>query len=173
MAKLSADGVTAQSFVNYPKDWYNAHVKGASVQRTKSTGAPMVVIDWKPDEGPAADNPASIREWVMVGGMSSSGEPMRTDKYFDRLDALGITRDYTCCGKTSSKNHFVVKREDGKYYCPHCGTIAKIDIDVNEDDTLPWNGLRARVQVNVEKMDGSDEERNRIQRVVPLGATAR
>lgn len=168
MAKLSADGITAQSFVNYAKDWYPAHVKGAAVQYTKATGATMVVIDWKPDEGQAADNPSTVREWVMVHGMSAGGEPLRTDKYMDRLNALAIKRDYTCCGQTASTRPFVIKKEDGKYYCPHCGNIAKIDIDVNEDGTLPWNGKRARIQLTVEKVDGSDDERNRVGRVVPL-----
>ena len=169
MGKLSADGITAQSFMNYPKDWYNAHVKGATVQYTKATGATMVVIDWMPDEGKVAeDNPSSVREWVMVKGMSAGGDPLRTDKYFDRLDALGVKRDYTCCGQLGSTRLFVVKKEDGKYYCPHCCQIANVDIDVNEDGTLPWNGMRARIQLNVEKMDGSDEERNRVGRVIPL-----
>lgn len=168
MAKLSADGLTAQSFVNYPKDWYNSHVKGASVSYTKATAATMVIIDWKPDEGDAANNPSTVREWIMVNGMSAGGEPLRTDKYFDRLDALGVKRDYTCCNTAGSRRPFVVKKEDGKYYCPNCGNIAKIDIDVNEDGTLPWTDLRARIQLTVEKMPNSDDERNRVQRVIPL-----
>lgn len=168
MGKLSADGITAQSFTNYPKDWYNAHVKGASVQYTKATGATMVVIDWKPDEGAAADNPSTVREWIMVHGISAGGEPLRTDRYFDRLDALAIERDYTCCNTLRSKRTFVVKREDGKYYCPNCGNIAKIDIDVNEDGTLPWNDHRARIQLTIEKLPNSDDERNRVQRVIPI-----
>jgi hypothetical protein len=173
MAKLSADGITAQSFVNYPKDWYDAFVKGATVQYTKKTGATMVVIDWKPEKGDITgdgvfDNPGSIREWIMVSGLSANGDPLRTDRYMDRLDALGIKRDYTCCGQTNSSRPFVIHKEDGKYYCPHCGNIAKVDIEVNDDGSLPWNGIHARIQVSIEKMDNSDEERNRIQRVVSV-----
>lgn len=166
MPKLSADGATAQAFSNYPKDWYNAHVKGASVQYTKATGAKMVVIDWKPDEGDAAANPSTVREWIMVDGISAGGDPLRTDRYFDRLDALGIKRDYTCCKQEGSRRPFVVK--DGKFYCPHCGLIAKVDIDANDDYTLPWNDLRARIQLTIEKLPNSDDERNRVQRVIPI-----
>ena len=169
MGKLSADGITAQSFKNYPKDWYNANVRQAVVQYTQKTGATMVVIDWKPDEGKVAeDNPGSIREWIMVSGMAASGEPLSTNKYFDRVDALDLQRDYTCCGTMASKRHMIIKKEDGKYYCPHCGNVAKIDIDTNDDGTLPWNGLRARIQVSIEKVQGTDDERNRIGRVIPI-----
>src|SRR5215467_5245401 len=141
MGKLSADGINAQAFVNYPKGWYRGHVKGASVQYTNATGATMVVMDVKPDEGefidaPSKDliaqNPGSARTYIMVNGMSKAGDPLRTDRYFDLIDALQLRRDYTCCGQLASNRPFIVKKEDGKYYCPHCGQIAKADIDVNE-----------------------------------------
>lgn len=171
MPKLPADGTSAQSFTNYPKDWYLASVKGATISYSRGTGAPMAVVDWKPEKGDTigeVDNPGSIREWVMIGGMSSDGQPMRTDKLFDRYNALGLKRDYTCCGTKDSNRPFIVKKEDGKYYCPHCGNIAKIDVFYNDDGTLPWDGLKARIQVTIEKMENSDEERNRINRVVPV-----
>lgn len=173
MGKLSADGTTAQSFTTYAKGWYNAHVKGASVQYTKATGATMIVIDWKPDRSDDygdCDSASTVREWIMVDGLSAAGEPLRTDKYFDRIDALGVKRDYMCCNNMASKRPFVVKKEDGKYYCPHCGNIAKVEVDVNEDAarTLPWDNLNARILLTVEKLPNSDDERNRVQRAAPM-----
>lgn len=171
MPKITSDGINAQGFTNYPKDWYNARIKAAFVQYTKSGGT-MIVIDWKPDEGPIAENNnSSIREWVLVNGKSAEGVEYRTDKFCDRLDALDVARDYVCCDSTASKRHFVIK--DGKYYCPHCGKIAKVSLDTNDDGTVSWVGLRARIQVSIEKMQDSDDERNRIGRVVPIGVPTR
>lgn len=169
MPKISSDGGNAQTFTLYPKDWYNAHVRGATIQFTKATGAQMAVIDWKPDEGDAANNPSTIREWVMVKGLAASGEPLRTDRWFERVNVLGIKRDYTCCNQMESHRSFVVNREDGKFHCPHCGNIATIDVDADDNYGLPeWTGKRARIQVTIEKMPNSDDERNRIQRVIPI-----
>lgn len=170
MPKIGSDGTNAQSFTNYPKDWYEAYVKGASAANTRQTGGLMVVIDWKPDDTPEAKaNPGTIREWVMVDGHSPDGTPYSTNNWFQHLDALNIKRDYTCCGKMNSAAHFDTSKKDGKFYCPHCGKQGPlVKVDSNEDDTLPWNGLRARIQVDIRKMPNSDEERNRVQRVVEL-----
>lgn len=171
MGKLSADGITAQSFVNYPKDWYLAEVVSASEGSSKSTQAPMIIIDWKPTKGDAVgptDNPGHIREWIMTGGLTEKGEKHNITRFLDRLDALKVKRDYTCCDTMDSNRPFVVKKEDGKYYCPHCGNIARINIDKNDDGTFPWNGLQARIQVSIEKREGTDEENNRINRVTPV-----
>lgn len=174
MPKLEADATDAQSFVNYPKDWYEATVKGAFMQPSKATGAPMVVIDWKPDKGDnignsAADMSGTIREWVMIGGKSEKGEPINTSRFFDHLDALGVKRDYVCCGTQDSTRPFVVNKDDGKYHCPHCGKVPdKVPFFVNDDQTVPWNGMRARIQVSIRKMPNSDEERNNVGRVVAI-----
>lgn len=168
MPKIGADGTNSGGFSNYPKDWYEAFVKGTSIQNTRVTGGLMIVIDWKPDDTEIAKrNPGSIREWVMVNGVDTKGNPYSTGKLFERLDALDIRRDYTCCKKDGSKEHFV--KRNGKYYCPHCNTESPlVNFDSNEDNTLSWNGIRARIQVTIEKMPNSDEERNRITRVEPL-----
>lgn len=175
MPKLTSDGINAQSFSNFPKDWYEASVKGASLGSSKATGAPMAIIDWKPEKGDltgdVSDKPGSIREWVMVSGNDANGNPYRTDKFYDRLDALKLKRDYKCCNTVDSTRPFVIKKEDGKYHCPHCGKqVPGVDFFYNDDAdrTLPWEGLKARIQVTIEKQDNSDEERNRINRVTGL-----
>lgn len=170
MPKIGSDGTNAQAFMNYPKDWYEAYIKGATVKNTRQTGGLMAEIDWKPDDTQDAKaNPGTIREWVMIDGADPQGVPYRTDNWFQHLDALDIKRDYTCCKQIGSKQHFVVKKETGKYHCPHCGAASpRVMVDSNEDNTLPWNGMRARIQVDIRKIPNSDEERNRIQRVVAL-----
>lgn len=175
--KLTANAETAQALVNYPKGLYDAEVKGASVDYTKDTGATMIIIDWKPlrctdPNGPdpqlVLDNPSRCRLWVMVDGLSKKGELLSTNNYFDVLDALRVKRDYLCCGTMASTRPFVVEKKDGKYYCPHCGKIGKVDIDVNEDKTVPWAGLKARIALSIGKMEGSEEERNRVGRVTAI-----
>src|SRR5208282_3679399 len=159
MPKLSADLATAQGLSVFPKDIYPAHIDKVESKLSKGSGAQMLSVRWKPEGEKAGDNPGMIFDNVMVSGRSNAGDPVRTDRLCDYINALGIEWDCSACGATSTKR-FVV--QNGKYFCPACGKTAVFTFDPDL-----FQGKRALIQVDIEKGQ-NDEDRNTEKRVRPL-----
>jgi hypothetical protein len=161
VAKLSADGTTAIKPTVYSKDWHEATVKMVTQKGSKSGGV-FISVGWKPDKGEDANNFSYVFDNVMVSGNSAAGNPLRTDRLFDYLDALNAPRDYTCCSKVDSQSKFEIK--DGKYYCPHCGAQPQSVLF----DPVLWENRRARIKLDIGKAFQSDDSQNEVKAVAPL-----
>jgi hypothetical protein len=131
-------------------------VHAVTTKQTAATGATMLEVQWKPDEGPDAENSSRIYDNVMVSGKAKSGADLRTDRLCDYISALKVEWDCKACGQTTSRA-FVV--EHGKSFCPLCGGAASFDFDPDL-----WAGKRADIQVEVGK-GLNDEPRNEVKRV--------
>jgi hypothetical protein len=159
MAKLSATLETAQGFSVLAKDTYPAHIHNVEVKTVADTGATMLAIQWKPEGEKAGDFMGTVFDNVMVAGRSKKGEPLRTDRLCDYINALGVEWDCKACGQSTTKK-FVM--EKGHYFCPNCGKAAMFDFDPDL-----WSGKRALIQVDIGK-DNKGEDRNEVGKVRPL-----
>ena len=83
-------------------------------------------------------------------------------KLFETINAL--KSEWTCsnCSTTSTDN-FLKEKVKGAYHflCPHCSRRADVKLDGS------WVGKECRLRLGIEKMDGSDNERNTIAAVLP------
>lgn len=165
MPKLTASLETATSLQPLEKAFYIGHISAQKIDFSKKTGAPMVGLQVEVDEGdyrgrylPGGPNSYFF---TMAGGKKEDGTPYDLGRLFDLINSIGAY--WTCpdCGQSTNKK-FV--KEKGRYFTPCCGKSPH----AIEFDTDTWVGLRARWQVDVEKMQDSDDMRNVIKGARPL-----
>lgn len=168
MPQLSASLESAEQIATLPKTDasnppYPCVVLAEDTKFSTKTGAPMICLQFQIDEGEYAgrDLPG-MNGWyyIMAGGKRENGMNHDLSRLFDTVNALKA--EWTCgnCAKTSS-DAFVKEKVKGSYHylCPACGQRASINLDGS------WIGLQCKVSVGIEKMEGSDNERNTIGRV--------
>jgi hypothetical protein len=161
--KMSASLENATFIVPAEKGWYMAHVAEQTPNFSKGSGAQMVDLTWEIDDGGQFNGKRIPFHHVMISGTTGKGNPVNPASPAGLIETLnGLKAYWECasCGQSGNKNFLI----EGKVaVCPFCGKQAGINFDSDE-----WVGLRARILVDKEKQQNSDEFRNVIKRVRPL-----
>ena len=165
MPKLTASLETASTFAPLAKAVYAGHVSAEEEQFSKKTGAPMVALQFIVDGGDYHGRELpGMGGWyyIMSGGKRENGEPHNLSRLFDTINALGAEWRCTDCGMTTTKR-FTKEKVKGEfqYFYPNCGKRASVECNGS------WVGLPCRIEVNVEKMENSENERNNVVRLFP------
>lgn len=170
MPQLTASLESAERMATLPKTDQNnppvpARVSNEKTEFSKKTGAPMICLQFQIDGGEylGRDLPG-YNQWyyIMAGGKRESGENHDLARLFDTINALHA--EWTCgaCGETMTDNFLKEKvKATYHYLCPKCSRRADVKLDGS------WVGKECRLRIGIEKMEGSDNERNTIAAVLP------
>jgi predicted RNA-binding Zn-ribbon protein involved in translation (DUF1610 family) len=170
MPQLSASLESAERMATLPETKngvapYPVRVKAEKTEFSKKTGAPMICLQFDIDDGEYRGRELpGMSGWyyIMAGGKRENGMNHDLSRLFETINALKA--EWTCedCGHTSQDN-FAKEKVKGSFHfmCPACGKRANVKLDGT------WQGLQARCRVGVEKMQGSDGERNTIDGLLP------
>lgn len=170
MPRLTASLEQAENLAPLPKTDqsrppYRGHVSAEKMEFSKKTGAPMVCLQFEVDEDDYRGRQLpGMNGWyyIMAGGKRENGELHDLSRLFDTINFLGAEWTCTSCSNTSTQSFVKEKiKASYQYHCPHCGARADVSLDSS------WIGLSCRIGVDIEKMQGSDNDRNVITRLYP------
>lgn len=173
MPQLTASLESAERMATLPKTDQNnpplsARVSAEKTEFSKATSAPMICLQFQVDSGDYLGRELpGMGGWyyIMAGGNRAAdkgGASHDLSRLFDTINALKI--EWTCgsCGEATTDN-FLKEKVKGTYHylCPKCSRRADIKLDGS------WVGKECRLRIGVEKMQGSDNERNTVDAVLP------
>lgn len=170
MPKITSDTSNTNPFSAIPKNWYPARIHSNVYGKSKSTGNPMLTLGFTVDnniDAPQYNNRQVNYYNVVTGGTDKFGKPININRVLELIAATGVSWDHTGagCGAVGITRPPIEDREHGIFACPECNSSLSApgsQIEYNSDD---FSNKIVKILVNVEKQQGSDEDRNTVDRV--------
>lgn len=174
MPKITSDTSNTNPFSAIPRNWYPARIHSNVYGKSKSTGNPMLTFGFTVEnntDAPQYNNRQVNFYNVVTGGMDKYNKPMNINRVIEMIAATKIAWDHigmSGCGAMGVTRAPILDNEKGLFLCPECNKSLSdpgSQISYNSDD---FSQKLVKILADVEKQQGSDEDRNTVVRVRPL-----
>jgi hypothetical protein len=176
MPKITSDVSNTSPFSAVPKNFYPARIHSATFGKSKlkedGTGDnPMLTFGFTIEnnaEAPQYNNRQVNFYNVVTSGLDKNGAPVNINRVIEVISATGIPWDHSSCNALGITNSPIEDKKNGIFLCPECHeSLSKpgSQISYDSDDFV---NRHVKIQVNVRKRLGTDEDQNEVQRVMRL-----